>query len=296
MGPRAILLLGTTLLVGLVAGPPLGAAPVPVTDAMGQRLVLAAPARRIISIAPSITEILYAIGAQDRVVGVSSADDYPPEVRSKPRVGGVQLDFERIAQLRPDLVIGVRSLQGAHLERLRALGYRVLALDPRSLADTYDAILLLGQVTGREEGARRVIRWMRDRAERVVVRVRRSEHHPRTFVEVYDQPFLTAGSGTFLHDLIRTAGGRNVFADLAGWPLVSEEEILRRDPEVILLLHPGRARVLQRPAWRRVAAVRAGRIHVLNPSWATRPGPRLVLGLEQIARALHPDVPWEEAR
>ncbi len=292
MRPRAVLLV-VGLLVGL-ATLPVWAAPVAVTDALGQRLVFLHPPRRIVSIAPSITEVLYAIGAQDRLVGVSSADDYPPEVRSKPRVGGVQLDFERIAQLRPDLVIGVRSLQLVSLERLRALGYRVLALDPKSLEDTYEAILLLGRVTGREEGARQVVRGMRDRVERVVARVRRSAHRPRTFVEVWDQPFLTAGSGTFLHDLVRAAGGRNIFADLAGWPQVSEEEILRRDPEVILLLHPGRTRVLRRPAWQRVAAVRAGRVHVLNPSWVTRPGPRLVLGLEQMARTLHPEVPWEE--
>ncbi len=293
MGSRGVLLIVVALLVGL-AILPLQAAPVAVTDALGQRLVFTQPPRRIVSIAPSITEILYAIGAQDRVVGVSSADDYPPEVRSKPRVGGVQLDFERIAQLRPDLVIGVRSLQHMSLERLRALGYRVLALDPRSLEDTYEAILLLGRVTGRGEGAEQVVRWMRNRAERIVARARRSAYRPRTFVEVWDQPFLTAGRGTFLHDLIRAAGGRNIFADLAGWPQVSEEEILRRDPEAILLLHPGRTRVLERPAWRRVTAVRAGRVHVLNPSWVARPGPRLVLGLGQIARALHPEVPWEE--
>lgn len=258
-----------------------------VVDALGQGLVLPVPPRRIVSLAPSVTEILYAIGAQALVVGVSSADDYPPEVRHKPTVGGVQLDYERLVTLRPDLVVGVLSLQRANLERLRTLGYRVLVLDPRSVVDTYRAILLLGRVTGRVEAAQQVVDRMQGQVERVRARLPRSALRPRVFVEVWDQPFLTAGQGTFVHDLLGLAGGRNVFEDVVGWPQVSEEEILRRNPEVILLLHPGRDRVLQRPAWRVLDAVRASRVHALNPSWVTRPGPRLVLGLEQIAHFLH---------
>ncbi|MDR5709895.1 MAG: ABC transporter substrate-binding protein [Armatimonadota bacterium] len=289
-------LLVGALLAGLLAGTVWGAGPVRVVDALGQNLVFPTPPHRIVSLAPSVTEILYAIGAQALVVGVSGADDYPSEVRRKPKVGGVQLDYERLAALRPDLVVGILSLQRANLERLRALGYRVLALDPRSVVDTHEAILLLGRVTGRVENARRVVDGMQGRTERIRARVLRSASRPRVFVEVWDQPFLTAGRGTFVHDLLELAGGVNVFRDLAGWPEVSEEEILRRNPEVILLLHPGRNRVLQRPAWRVLPAVRSGRIHVLNPSWVTRPGPRLVLGLEQIARFLHPEARKREVR
>ncbi|MDR7416196.1 MAG: cobalamin-binding protein [Armatimonadota bacterium] len=285
-----------TLLAGLLAGTAWGSGPVRVLDALGQTLTFSAPPRRIVSLAPSMTEILYAIGARDLVVGVSSADDYPPEVRRKPQVGGVHLDYERLAALRPDLVVGLVSLQRANLERLRGLGYRVLALDPRSLQDTYRAILLLGQVTGRTEGARGVVEGMRERVNRIRTQLPRSRPRPRVFVEVWDQPFLTAARGTFLHDLLGLAGGENVFRELAGWPQVSEEQILRRNPEVILVLHPGRDRVMRRPAWRLLDAVRAGRVYALNPSWVTRPGPRLVLGLEQIARVLHPEVTWQEER
>jgi iron complex transport system substrate-binding protein len=285
-----------TLLAGLLTGAAWGSGPVRVVDALGQTLALSAPPRRIVSLAPSVTEILYAIGARDLVVGVSSADDYPPEVRHKPRVGGVQLDYERLAALRPDLVVGLVSLQRTNLERLRGLGYRVLALDPRSLQDTYRAILLLGSVTGKAEKARQVVDRLQERAQRIRAHLPRSGPRPRVFVEVWDQPFLTAGQGTFLHDLLGLAGGVNVFRELVGWPQVSEEQILRRNPEVILVLHPGRDRVMRRPAWRTLDAVRAGRVYALNPSWVTRPGPRLVLGLEQIARVLHPEVSWQGER
>lgn len=268
------------------------AAPVTVVDALGQTLVFSAPPRRIVSIAPSVTEILYAIGAQARLVGVSSADDYPPDVRYRPRVGGAQLDFERITALRPDLVIGVASLQRPSLERLQALGVRVLAIDPRSLVETYEAILLIGRVVGREVQARAVVAGMRARERDVVLRAMRSRGIPRVYVEVWDQPFLTAGRGTFVDDLVRRARGRNVFGDLEGWPQVSEEQILLRDPEVILVLHGDADRVLRRPAWQSTRAARSGRVHALVTAWVARPGPRLVLGLEQIARLLHPEVAW----
>lgn len=267
-------------------------APVTVVDALGQTLVFSTPPRRIVSIAPSVTEILYAIGAQARLVGVSSADDYPPDVRYRPKVGGVQLDFERLASLRPDLVIGVASLQRPTFERLRAMGVRVLAIDPQSLADTYGAILLIGRVVGREAQARAVVAQMRARERDVVLRTMRSRGIPRVYVEVWDQPFLTAARGTYVDDLLRRARGRNIFGDLEGWPQVSEEQILLRDPEVVLVLHGDADRVLRRPAWRSMRAVRERRVHALVTAWVARPGPRLVLGLEQIARLLHPEVGW----
>lgn len=280
-------------LVLLVVGAALArAGPVAVVDALGQTLVFPTPPWRIISIAPSVTEILYAVGAQARLVGVSSADDYPSDVRYRPKVGGVQLDFERIASLRPDLVIGVASLQRSNLERLRAMGIRVLAIDPKSLSDTYEAILLIGRVVGREAQARAVVAQMQARERDVLLRTMRSRGIPRVYVEVWDQPFLTAGRGTFVDDLLRRARGRNVFGDLEGWPQVNEEQILLRDPEVVLVLHGDADRVLRRPAWRSMRAVREGRVHALVTAWVARPGPRLVLGLEQIARLLHPEVGW----
>lgn len=292
MGPRRVrcALWLLALLVALAA--PVTAGPVvTVTDAMGQRLVFRTSPQRIVSIAPSVTEILFAVGAAPQVVGVSSADDYPPEVRYKPRVGGVQLDYERIAILRPDLVVGVASLQRPALERLRVLGYRVMAVDPRSLSDTYGTIQMIGRVTGRGGAARVVLDSMRARESRVTHAVAGSPK-PRVFVEIWDQPFMTAGRGTFLDDLLRLARGTNIFAELAEWPQVSEEQILARNPQVILTTSPVADRILRREGWQQVAAVRNRRVHELNAAWVARPGPRLVQGLEQIARLLHPDRRW----
>ncbi len=260
--------------------------PLVVTDAMGARVVVQQAPRRVVSLAPSVTEVLWAVGAGPQVVGVSSADDYPPEVRTRPRVGGVQVDEERLVRLRPDLVVGLKSLQERVLQHLRERGLPVLAVDATSLEETYRLVLLLGRVLGRFAQAEQVVAAMRDRARKVEAQVA-GRSPVRVFVQVWDQPFLTAGRGTLLDDLVRRAGGRNVFADLVGWPQVSEEEVLVRDPECVLVLGRGKDRTL-RPAWRRMAAVRRGCVAELEPSWVVRPGPRLVLGLAQIAKVLHP--------
>jgi len=284
-GPQVRVGAWVTLAVA-VAGWPLW-----VTDATGTRMLIPSPPSRIVSLAPSVTEALWAVGASGQVVGVSSADDYPPEVRTRPRVGGVRVDEERLAALRPDLVVGVRSLQEATLRHLRSTGYRVLAVEANTLEETYALLLFLGQVTGRVQAARAVVEGMR-RKESVVARKLQGRRAVRVFVQVWDQPFLTAAAGTVVDDLLRRAGGRNVFSDRRGWPQVSEEEAVARDPECVLVLGEGASRLVRRSAWAHTTAVRRGCVRDVPASWVVRPGPRLVLGLEAIARALHPEVRW----
>jgi len=261
--------------------------PLTVLDATGFRLVFHQPPERVVSLAPSVTEVLWAVGAARQVVGVSSADDYPPEVRTRPRVGGVRVDEERLAALRPDLVVGLVSLQATTLLRLRGLGYRVLALESNTLEETYRAIVLLGEVTGHPERAREVVDRMRRTESEVAAKAGR--RRVRVFVQVWDQPFITAAAGTLPDDLVRRAGGVNLFADRKGWPQVSEEEVVARDPECVVVLGRGLDRVRRRPAWVRTAAVRRGCLAEVDPSWVVRPAPRLVLGLRALARVLHPE-------
>jgi iron complex transport system substrate-binding protein len=281
------------LLVALALSVPAGAAaafPLRVRDALGRDVAIARPPQRLISVAPSVTEILFALALDDHIIGVSDADEYPPAgVRSKARVGGIVLDAERILSLHPDLIVGVASLQRAQLERLIRLGLPVLAVDAHSLEETFSQISLLGRATGRAERADRLVRALRRRAALVGQRVG-GRARPRVYVEIWGEPPMTAGSGTFIHDLVKRAGGVNLFADLRGWPQVSPEDILRRDPEVILLTYPGRQLLPRRPGWSRIAAVRRGRIYEVHADLVSRPGPRLVNGLEQIARFLHPEV------
>ncbi|HXF81357.1 MAG TPA: ABC transporter substrate-binding protein [bacterium] len=260
-----------------------------VIDALGRTVRLAAPPQRIVSVAPSVTEILFALGLAARVVGVGSPDDYPPAaVAGRPRVGGVVLDAERILRLQPDLIIGVASLQRGQLERLIALRLPVLAVEASTLPEVYAQILLLGRVTGVPGAAGRVVATMRSR-EGAVARAVAGRPARRTYVEVWSEPLITAGAGTFLADLITRAGGRNIFADVAGWRQVSAEAVLRRDPEVIILTAPQTPDVLRRRAWGTVTAIRAGRVGVVDGSLVARPGPRIVEGLRAVAEIIHPE-------
>ncbi len=263
--------------------------PFTVQDALGRRVTLAGPPRRIISVAPSVTEILSALDLGGRIVGIGDADDYPPGVlRGKTRVGGVVLNVERILTLRPDLIIGVASLQQGQLERLIRLGLPVLAVEARSLEETFAQILLLGRVTGRADAAARTAAALRGRVSMVERRVA-GRPRPRVYVEIWGEPMQTSASGTYVDDLLRRGGGHNLFADLRGWPQVAPEAVVRRNPEVILLTYQGRRLVARRAGWGAVTAVRRGAIYELDPDVVTRPGPRLVDGLERIARLLHPE-------
>jgi len=290
---RLLLALGLLLSVGWALparGAPSAAFPLQIGDALGRRVTIVRPPRRVVSVAPSVTEILFAIGVGARLVGISDADDYPPAgVRGKTRVGGVLLDAERVLSLRPDLVVGVASLQRAQLDRLIRLGLPVLAVDARSLEETFAQIALLGRVMDAVPAAQRGVRLLQDRTVEVARRVA-GRTRPRVYVEIWGEPPQTAAAGTFIDDLLRRAGGSNLFADLRGWPQISPEVVLRRDPQVVLLTYAGARRLAVRPGWARLDAVRHGRVHELDPDLVSRPGPRLVDGLELIAARLHPQV------
>lgn len=263
--------------------------PLSVTDALGRTVTLRSSPRRIISIAPSVTEILFALGLDRQIVALSSADDYPPaKVAPKAKVGSVVLDVERIIGLRPDLILGVAGLQRGQLERLIAVHLPVVAVDAVDLAGVYAQIEFIGRLTARTEAASRLVAAMRTR-ERAVARAVAGRPVRRVYVEIWAEPLMTAGRDTFVSDLIARAGGANVFADVRGWPQVSEEAVLRRNPEVIVVTYPQGTSVLARRGWQQVAAVRARRVAVVSPSLISRPGPRVVDGLERLARAIHPE-------
>ncbi len=251
-------------------------------DASGATVTIPAPPRRIISLAPSITEILFALGLDRMIVGISDADDYPPDrVQTKERVGGVLINLERVVSLKPDLVIGIPSLQRDQLARLRTLRLPVLAVDATSIEETTAQIRMLGRVTGRLREAEDLALSIERRAQVVRPGPRRT-----LYIEVWNEPVLVAGGNTLVHDLVRRAGGANIFSDLRGYAQVPQESILTRNPQVILLLYPGRDRLMTRPGWRGTAAVRNGFVYELPPSLVTRPGPRIADGLALVARLL----------
>jgi iron complex transport system substrate-binding protein len=279
----ATLWIGLLVLAAAVPAPAGPGFPLTVRDAEGATLTLDRPPARIVSLAPSVTETLFALGLDREVAGISDADDYPPEhLRGRPRIGGVVPNFERIAALRPDLVIGIPSLQRDALARLRALGLPVFAVDAATLDETLALIRTLGRVTGRGAQAARLLAGL-------AARVRDIRPGPplTVYIEAWGEPLLAAAGATLVDDLARRAGGRNVFADLRGYVPVSAEAVLVRDPHVILLMYPGRRTVLARPGWRATAAGRAGRVHELPTALVSRPGPRIAEGLTAIARYLY---------
>jgi iron complex transport system substrate-binding protein len=234
-----------------------------------------------------VTEILFALGLGPRVAGVSSADDYPvDEVQGKPRVGGVILDIERILRLRPDLVLGMPSLQRTQLDRLIAAGLPVVAVDARTLRDVYAQISFVGWLTGTEREATQLVSSLRVR-EATVERAIRRRVPLRVYIEISPEPLVAAGGETFIDDLTRRAGGRNVFAGFRGFLQVDAEAVIRADPEVVILTHPQGRSVAVRPGWQRIAAVRRSRVAQVDGSLLSRPGPRAVAGLELLARIIH---------
>ena len=286
IGGAFVALLAVLVSTGGAPGDWLAAAeaafPLRIRGATGRVIHLAAPPRRVVSLAPSITENLLAIGLDRELVGVSDADDYPPDrLLSRPRVGGVVISAERVVALQPDLVIGVNDLQREQLERLGALGLPVLAVDASSLGETIALIRLLGRVTGRRSQAEGLAAALERRAASVPPGVRRS-----VYIEVWHEPVMAAGGGTLIDDLVRRAGGVNIFAQARGYPQVAAERIVARDPQVILMIYPGRGQLMRRPGWSTITAVRAERVYELPASLVTRPGPRAVDGLEIVARLL----------
>ena len=275
--------------------------PLSVTDGLGWEVTIAAVPGRIVSLAPSNTEILFAVGAGAEVVGVTKYCNYPAEAQSREQIGGFSaktISIEKIVALKPDLVVAGDESHQPVIDALVELGIPVVALKAGTFEDVYRNIELVGQVTGHDEQAREVVKDMRQRVDAVVANVAGipQAERPRVFWEVFDEPLMTAGPSTFIGQMIDLAGGVNVFADLAEeYPEISVEEVVRRNPAVIMgpnshgdKLTP--ELIAQRPGWAGIAAAQAGRIVLIDGDIASRPGPRLPEALESIAAGLHPEV------
>jgi len=276
--------------------------PIHMTDTLGRQVTIKTLPQRIISLAPSNTERLFAVGAWQAVVGVTTVDTYPPEVVTVRKVGGFvpkSMSIETIVSLKPDLVLAAGELQRPTIEALERVGLTVVAIeDPGSFDEVYADITLVGRLTGHEQEARRVVEEIQNRLQRVrqAVATLPQEKRLTVFYEVYDEPLMTAGRVTIIGQLLEMAGGINVFADLEGrYPQVSSEEVVRRNPSCILG-HTGHqlaltpARISQRPGWHSMTAVKQHCIRLLNGDTVARPGPRLAEALEAITRALYPDL------
>ncbi len=265
------------------------AAPATIVDDFGDTVSIA-PAARIASLNPTTTEFFFAIGAEQRLVGRDSYDEWPAAAKTLADLGpGISPNVEKILAARPDVVVLYAANDNRAAARaLRAAGVRVIGLKVDRVADFRRAALTLGAIAGDSAAARYAV----DTVERSLARIRDATaalSHPRVLWYLWDNPILVLGNGSYQSELLAVAGGANVYADRPEAAAnVSLEDVLRRDPEVILL-DPGRATALRASArWRNVAAVRDNRLLDVDDALLNRPGVTLGMGALSLARALHP--------
>jgi iron complex transport system substrate-binding protein len=262
-----------------------------VRDDAGRDVVLDHPARRIVSLAPHLTELVFEIGAGDRLVAAAAYSDYPDAARRLPRVGSQgALDIERIAALRPDLVLAWSSgLSPTDREQLARLGVPVFESTAQELDDVATTLLRLGVLTGAE--ARAGSAAARFRVRVATLRATYADRRPvRVFFQVWRDPLMTVGGHQLITQVIALCGGVNVFGDLAMLaPIVDAEAVVRGDPEVIATTSDSDDHTADIAAWSRwpgVAAVRARRFAFLDAGTITRPSSRVLIGTEQLCRAI----------
>lgn len=265
-----------------------------VADQTGRRVNVPEHPARLVSLAPSITETLYALGLGDRLVGDTDYCEYPAEAKLKPHVGPIlNPSLEKIVALKPDLVLG--SPEANRIEtadRLAALGIPLYGVTAHSVEETLHSIEDLGRLLQREAAARSLLEGLRRRIAAVEEGVAGCGQ-PKVLFVVWYRPLTTVGARTFVTDVIHRAGGVSIGEDLLGeWPRLSLEEALRRDPDVILLpraesFSPELEEFRHLPGWRDLRAVKNRRMYFISDT-IIRPSPRLVDALEEVARVLHP--------
>jgi iron complex transport system substrate-binding protein len=261
----------------------------------GRQVAVDAPAQRIVSLVPSVTELIYALGAEARLVGRTDFCDYPPAASAKPSVGGmVAPNLEAIVALRADLVIGTTdgSREDAFVQ-LQRLGIPVYLVRANRVAEVLDVVARVGELTSREAAVGLVVARMTDE----IARVRRAVaayRAPRVLYVLWPEPLIVPAREALVTELIEIAGGRSV-TDIAGdpYPRYSLEAAVAAAPEVIILAsHGSRSGPAQREQWERLAslpAIRTGRLYAVSGDLLHRYGPRMIGGLLELARTIHPD-------
>jgi iron complex transport system substrate-binding protein len=263
------------------------------TDSLGRAVSVAPNPQRIISLAPNVTEILFALGLESRIAGVTSYCDFPEAAKSKEKIGDtLQPNLEKIISLKPDLVVVSTSSQLENLtRRLDQLAVPVYVTNPRSVREVAASIRSLGEVTGTSERAQSLAAEMQSRID-AVERGVSGLPRPSVLYVLQIGPLITAGRDTFINDLINTAGGKSISGDeTADYPQFSRETVVARAPEVIVAPSSHGVEFVKESDLRRdfatTPAIRSNRIVWVTPDLVDRPGPRIVDGLEQLAKGLH---------
>lgn len=243
--------------------------------------VRAALPQRIISSMPSITEMLFALDLGDRVVGVTTNCNYPPEALKKEKVGGFFLNLEKVVSLKPDLIIMLEDAQKREIKRFKDYGLPVYTINPHTVAEVMNSLLELGKVTGKEKKAKVLVAGMRRRLRIVVLK------RPRVLAVVGYNPLIVGGGGTFIDDVINYAGAENITGKAkAAYPQYSFEKLLEENPEYIIIPEGvvKREEIERDNRWQSLKAVKNNKILFINADILSRPGPRVVEAVEEIAK------------
>jgi len=271
-----------------------------VTDSLGRSVTLDSIPERIISLSPSITEILFAVGAGDQVVGVTNCCDFPPEAKTRSIVGGFSaktISIETILSLEPDIVFSGGSYHQTIIDALMQAGIIVYAVGAQSFEEVYTEIEAIGSLTGHIDKTAERIDYMKSLESQItkVTALIPQEKRVRVFWEIWDDPFITAGPGAAMGHVITKAGGINIFHDVEhDYPVINVEEIVVRNPDIIMgpdnhedALTP--ENIIKRTGWNTISAVKEERIYILDGDITSRPGPRIVNALGLVSRALYPE-------
>jgi iron complex transport system substrate-binding protein len=262
-------------------------------DDLGRLVAINGTPQRIVSLSPSNTEILFALGLGDKMVGVTDYCDYPPEALEKEKVGGyADPDIEKIVALNPDLILVAYGTPMDVINSMVELGLTVFGIKTTDLDDLLNDIKRIGEITDKELKAQALTSEMAVRIQAVTDQTEELEQRPRVFYIVWHDPLWTAGSETFINELIEKGGGVNICGNITGYPTISIEEVVARNPEVIITSSwPGVYEwAMNETALNTTDARQYNRVFVCDDNLVQRPGPRLVDGLEWFAHFIHPEI------
>ena len=266
-----------------------------IVDQTGEKIDLPAAPQRVVALAPSLTEMIFSLQAEGKLVGVTSYSNFPEAAKKLPRVGSyVQLDLEKIIDLQPDLCIAIKDGNPLRtIDAVKALGIPVFAIDPRNIEQITEAFLLLGDLLGASQKAKELVAEMEHRLALVKKRVADSGTRPRVFFQIADAPIISAGKDSYIDKLINLAGGINLAGNMTEYPRFSWENIMQLQPEIVIIssMTGGQSPEALQASWQRwseIPAVRNNQLYVVNADLFNRPTVRLIDGLEMLTEILHP--------
>ncbi|MEN3186841.1 MAG: cobalamin-binding protein [Atribacterota bacterium] len=268
-------------------------------DDWGREFHILNPAQRIVSLSPANTEVVFALGLGDRLIGVTNYCNYPEEAQEKEKVGNItEVDLEKVIRLEPDLVLAGSLTPREMVDKLEELGVRVFVLDAHTIDEVFGGLRKVAIIAGVRDKGEQLVQTLRDELVRITQKVNTLpvEKKPRLLHVIWHDPIWTTGRNTFVDEFIRLGGGLNVVSDLEGYVTLSLEEFLRRNPDIITVVstHGSEAVsyefLLSDERLRAIRAIQEGKVFLVDSDLVSRPGPRVIEAVSVFARVLHPEI------